>query len=126
MLLRLESVSLPPAYSIHIYTLGQRRAVVRRRRTAAAHSGGAPCGGECLGGWAAVKPASFNMNEAMLILSRFPCFTAAAAAAAIATNTHEPLSSTPQNDFEQGMPCLLTATAYQLLPLITLYLPLRS
>ena len=45
MLLRLESVSLPPAYSIHIYTLGQRRrgvarrAVVRRRRTAAAHSG---------------------------------------------------------------------------------------
>ena len=57
------------------------------------------------------------MNEAMLILSRFPCFTAAAAAAAIATtrhrrrhrrcrrraiatNTHEPLSSTPQNDFE--------------------------
>ena len=52
------------------------------------------------------------MNEAMLILSRFPCFTAAAAAIAtttrrrrrrrraIATNTHEPLSSTPQNDFE--------------------------
>ena len=53
------------------------------------------------------------MNEAMLILSRFPCFTAAAAIAtthrrrhrrrrrrAIATNTHEPLSSTPQNDFE--------------------------
>ena len=86
---------------------------MRRRRTAAAHSGGAPCGGECLGGWAAVKPASFNMNEAMLILSRFPCFTAAAAIAtttrrrrrrrrrrAIATNTHEPLSSTPQNDFE--------------------------
>ena len=33
--------------------------------------------GECLGGWAAVKPASFNMNEAMLILSRFPCLTIA-------------------------------------------------
>ena len=73
------------------------------------------------GGWAAVKPASFNMNEAMLILSRFPCLTAGGSAYLAATNTHEPLSSTPQNDFEQdGMPpsslplaCLLL-TAYRL------------
>ena len=87
----------------------------RLRHTAAR----APCGGECLGGWAAVKPASFNMNEAMLILSRFPCFTAAAAAAMLppAAAAATLLLPTPTNHYRRRPKTILSKAclAYSLL-----------